>query len=88
MTQLPKSDNLPILEREFENFKTVQYEAVKVALREKFGKKLLEDYYIVFRELLTAERLKKETFFKGLDETILPLYQIAQNQGFQVWKRS
>jgi len=83
-----KSDNLPILEREFENFKTVQYEAVKVALREKFGKKLLEDYYIVFRELLTAERLKKEVFFKGLDETILPLYQIAQNQGFQVWKRS
>ncbi len=82
-----KSDKLPSLEVEFDKFKSVQFHAVSLALSKKFGKKMLEDYYIVFRELLTAERLKKESFYKGLEDTILPIYQIAQNQGFEIWNR-
>lgn len=82
-----KSNKLPSRDL-FDNFFEIQYNLYKflyedyISLRDDTFNKIKEDYII----LTKSEALlnKKGDFKKLLDKTISPLYQLAQNQGFEI----
>ena len=76
-----KSNSLPILDKQFELFADVQYQGFTFHRSSKL--KLLEDYYLLDRKLI-EKTVEKKQFFRILQGTIEPLYQIAKNQGFSV----
>ncbi|MBU5484138.1 HNH endonuclease [Clostridium sp. MSJ-11] len=81
-----KSDKLLNYNRYIDSFCDMQYEAVTYIL-EKGKEKALESYIDVLKIESFAEYLKykpKESFNEKLKQCISPLYQIAENQGFQV----
>lgn len=83
-----KSDNLPSLEKYFNKFLIIQYEALKTAIEYGIHDKILEDYLTVNSSISIRskhQQLEKSTFLKNLKSTVEPLYQIAKNQGFREW---
>lgn len=81
-----KSDHLPSLKKYLENFCKIQYIGFKTAIENQFSPKLLEDYYVILKEDYLLKNIAEDTFTKKLKENIIPLYQIAENQGFTVWE--
>ena len=48
--------------------------------------KLVQDYFTVDKRLIIDDRMiPKKQFVRSLKDTILPLYQIAFNQGYSLW---
>ncbi|MBE6043050.1 MAG: HNH endonuclease [Clostridium thermopalmarium] len=81
-----KSDKLLNYSRYIENFCDIQYKAVTY-LSEKRKQKDLEGYIDALKIENFTEYLKykpKKAFCEKLKQCILPLYQIAENQGFEV----
>ncbi|MEW9095241.1 MAG: HNH endonuclease domain-containing protein [Clostridiaceae bacterium] len=81
-----KSDKLLNYHKYIDSFCDMQYEAVTY-ISEKGKEKALESYIDVLKIESFHEYLKyktKEAFNKKLKQCISPLYQIAENQGFQV----
>lgn len=78
-----KNDNLPDLERYFEPFATLQYNAVKIVTSMKKAA-LLEDHILLFRVSSTDElsSLSFHDFQQKLHDAIAPQFQIATNMGF------
>ncbi|WP_460285508.1 HNH endonuclease domain-containing protein [Clostridium sporogenes] len=84
-----KSDKLLNYNRYIDDFCDMQYMAVTYIL-EKRKQKDLESYIDVLKIENFQEYLKykpKEEFTKKLKQCISPLYQIAENQGFEVMDR-
>ncbi|BDB01913.1 HNH endonuclease domain-containing protein [Clostridium botulinum] len=84
-----KSDKLLNYNRYIDDFCDMQYMAVTYIL-EKRKQKDLESYIDALKIENFQEYLKykpKEEFTKKLKQCISPLYQIAENQGFEVMNR-
>ncbi|MBU3134392.1 hypothetical protein KPL40_18420 [Clostridium gasigenes] len=87
-----KSDNLPSLEKYFESFKEMQFKGVDFMRKRKNGTKYLEDYLDVNKELdlkgicSINGVINRERFYRDIDNTIKPIYQIAYNQGYGEWE--
>jgi hypothetical protein len=78
-----KNDNLPDVDKYFDRFAQLQYEAFVVALNLR-KTKLIEDYILLFRNYNFSEATiyPFEQFRQTLYDTILPQIQIAKNMGF------
>jgi hypothetical protein len=78
-----KSDNIPDLQLYFKLFLNIQYQAFKVNF-EKKHLKILEDYSNIFNsDLENIYAMNLHDFSEKMQQTILPLVQIASNMGFQ-----
>lgn len=89
-----KSNKLPNLDLYIENFCEVQYSAFNFVRSKKDSKKFLEDYLTInkkldLRHLINSENIiGRKEFEDSLKSTILPLYQIAYNQGYELWQNN
>ncbi len=72
-----KSNRLPVLDRYFEAFYTMQDMAVRTYMRDKPRERLLEDYFYIGTDLNSG--LSREKFYN----VISPLVTIASNNGFE-----
>lgn len=81
-----KSDGLPQLELYLDKFCNLQYYAFKTALEKKFPMRLVEDYIEIARDIIFSKNIRSDIFVRNLKENIIPLYQLARNQGFPVWE--
>lgn len=85
-----KNDRLPNLELHFEDFCQLQYTAYSFAQSKGKHKKLLEDYYRLDARLASfsthRDIIEPEIFNRILKNAIVPLHQIAYNQGFNLWQ--
>ena len=85
-----KNDRLPNLELHFEDFCQLQYTAYSFAQSIGKHKKLLEDYYRLDARLASfsthRDIIEPEIFNRILKNAIVPLHQIAYNQGFNLWQ--
>ena len=81
-----KGNRLPQLDSFLNRFCEIQYLAVTTPTHKKHTT-LLEDYWTLNNAFSDGRLIpkSKETFITSLKETISPLYQIAYNQGFEVW---
>lgn len=81
-----KGNNLPNLNLYMESFCELQYTAFSVIKQgNKLPQKYLDDYLTIDRELYNIDIHdieSKAIFLKLLKNTIMPLYQIAINQGY------
>ncbi len=56
------------------------------------NQKYMESYYNISRGKLLEDMLKKgieldeKAFYETLKDTLIPLYGIARNQGFEIWE--
>ena len=80
-----KSNKLPPLERYFDSFVKMQYDAVNTVFKKNPNMKLLEDYMILgsgINDIVQKPYLEfKDKYYKVLS----PLIQIASNSGFEFW---
>ena len=80
-----KNDKLPQLDRYLDKYCNIQYIGLKTALNYNFGKKEIEDYFTISKIMNLNKDIPKEFFVENLKNTIMPIYQIAYNQGFMIW---
>jgi hypothetical protein len=80
-----KSDRIPKLNKYLNDFCALQYNAFITALDIGLSKKMIEDY-LLLGEVELKKDFPKELFVKSLHDVIIPLHQLAINQGFQVWE--
>jgi len=84
-----KNDKLPPFDPCLDRFCQLHYMAFSTACKHDRLRKYAEDYVIIDNTLypclstgkLVAERIFKQT----IKQAVVPLYQIAQNQGFGLW---
>ena len=81
-----KNDRLPQLELYLDKFCALHYFAVRAALEHKLPRKLLDDYIEISRGSALSGNIKRDIFVRNLKESLVPLYQLARNQGYIVWK--
>lgn len=87
-----RSDNLPSLERYFESFKEMQFKGIDLMRKRKNTAKYLEEYLDVNKELdlkgicSINGIINRDKFYRDMDNTIKPIYQIAHNQGYTEWE--
>lgn len=87
-----KSDRLPKLEKYLESYCHIHYEAFEFMKRSGKHKKHMEDYLSIGGRLGSMEILNpdiqvgEEAFVDSMKSAIMPVYQIAYNQGFEVWE--
>lgn len=79
-----KSDNLPKIDRYFDDFSSTQFEAVRIISERHKGSRLLEDYVVLFKVVSSDDflRMDFDSFKKVLYDSIAPQIQIARNMGF------
>ena len=86
-----KNNKLPQINLFMDKFCDMQYSAFSIIRQDKKSKKILEDYLTINKKLdlnylLNKDRgITREEFADSLKATIYPLYQIAYNQGYEVW---
>lgn len=80
-----KNDRLPQLELYLDKFCGLQYFALQTALEHNLSRKLLDDYTDISRYNTLSRDIKKDMFVQNLKESLVPLYQLAHNQGYLVW---
>lgn len=80
-----KNDKLPNLDETLTLFSEVQFEFVEWLRKDKKKhKKALESYLDIDINIFNDELIKGD-FIQKLKDTIIPLHQIASNQGFEIW---
>lgn len=83
-----KSDRLPDLDRYLMPFANVHQMAVRTCLEENFrNKDLLNDYLSLGCTPQELSEMNKSNLFNCFKRTFMPMSQIAQNMGFEVWKK-
>lgn len=89
-----KSNKLPKLDLYMNDFCEVQFMAFNIARKKKDSKNFLEDYLTInkkldLNEMIHSKReVSKNEFNDSLKTTIYPLYQIAYNQGYELWQNN
>lgn len=83
-----KSNKLPSLDLYLDKFCEIQYESFDIMQRspKKYGKNL-EEYISINIAVGNERKIEKEDFTKRLKASIEPLYQIAYNQGYDLWMK-
>lgn len=81
-----KSNKLPSLDLYLDKFCEIQYESFDIMQRspKKYSKNL-EEYLSINVAVRNEKKIEKEDFTKSLKASIEPLYQIAYNQGYDLW---
>ena len=82
-----KNDKLPKLDKFLDKYCDIQYIGLKTALNYNFGRKEIEDYFTISKNINLNKDISKEYFVENLRNTIMPIYQIAYNQGFMIWDK-
>jgi len=88
-----KSDGLPNLDRYLDDFCKLQYRSIQFMKESTSNQKLMENYFSISRGKMLEEQfvkglqLDETAFSEALKDTIIPMYQIARNSGFEVWER-
>lgn len=88
-----KNNRLPDLDRYLTEYCLIHYDAFDYMKQNVENRKYLQDYLNVGGQLNSEEILNqdvqvgKEVFVEALKQAILPIYQIAHNQGFEIWER-
>lgn len=82
-----KSNKLPDKNRYLDAFCEYQYQAFIVAKSLTILKKITEQYNTIGKDvfLVTEDDRGHDYFIKSMKQTIEPLYQIANNQGYGIW---
>lgn len=83
-----KGNKLPDLDRYLEHFCECQYQAFITAKTiPEISKKMLEEYLTVTRDAFQIGRDDRghQVFVESMRQTIEPLYQIANHQGYGIW---
>lgn len=86
-----KSNKLPKLELYMDKFCEEQYSAFMYFRKDKTAKQYLEDYLNINKKIDITSIVKtdisvtRESFYDSLKSTLMPLYQIAYNQGYEIW---
>jgi len=86
-----KSDRLPNIDKHLSGFCNLQYDAYNYMKENSTDLKILEDYLSidsnkhVDRIIRLRESVDEITFKESLKQTIMPIHQIAYNQGFEIW---
>ena len=92
-----KSNKLPNLDLYIDNFCVMQYFAFSLLIKstnKREYRKFLEDYLNINKNfdlnslIHTKNQITKNDFDESLKSTILPLYQIAYNQGYELWQNN
>ena len=90
-TNSSKGNQLPNIEQYLRPFCDQQFDAL-LALRESWGRHrtILESYATIDPLIRQYEHTEsaREQFRQSVSRVVLPLHQIATNQGFPVWKAS
>ncbi len=87
-----KNDGLPKLDRYLDEFLNIQYRSIQYMKEGTTNQKYMESYYNISRGKLLEDMLKKgieldeKAFYETLKDTLIPLYGIARNQGFEIWE--
>ncbi len=83
-----KNNKLPDKDMYLDQFCEKQYQAFMVAKKWKKERKITEQYLHVKRDIFEIDKgdLGHEAFLTGMRQTIEPLYQIANNQGYLIWR--
>ena len=83
-----KSDRLPDLDRYLMSFAVTQQKAVRICIIEHYrGQEILEDYVTLGCTPQELIQMDKTTLRNCFARTFNPISQIAQNMGFELWKR-
>ena len=88
-----KNDGLPNLDKYLNDFCKLQYQSIQFMKESTSNQKLMESYYNISRGKQLEEivmkglKLEEEAFKEALKGTIVPMFGIARNQGFEVWER-
>ena len=91
-TNSSKGNRLPDLTQYFDEFGRLQYEAFLTMRQVKTKRKLMEDYVQLGGRLSSMEILNPdvevsdEAFISTIKEAIVPIHQLAYNQGYDVWR--
>ena len=82
-----KNNKLPDKERYLARFCECQYQAFQVAKMIPKVKKTTEHYLTVKRDIFSIGEDDRghDSFLQAMKQTVEPLYQIANNQGYGVW---
>jgi hypothetical protein len=86
-----KSNKLPKMDLYMDKFCEIQYTAFCFVRGKRESKKILEDYLTInnkidINALMNSNReINKNEFSNSLKSTVQPLYQIAYNQGYELW---
>lgn len=86
-----KGNRLPNLNKTLETYCHLQYDAFNIMRTIKHHRKALEDYLNLGGSLNhtailnPTEKVDRALFINTLKNTLQPLYQIAYNQGFEIW---
>ena len=83
-----KSNKLPPLDKYFDSFVDMQYEAIKIVFDKKPKIKLLEDYMILGSGINDIVQKPYSEFKEKYYKVLSPLIQIASNSGFEFWKNT
>jgi len=81
-----KSDNLPSLDRYLEKLAEEHRKAIRVYLEAGRKESALDDFSSLGYTPRDLLHLNRERFFAAYQQTFTPLFQIAQNMGYEVWK--
>lgn len=87
-----KSNKLPLMDRHLEAFCLLQYKSFNHMRNAPRQHKLMTDYLNLGGALNTREILDpknhvdQDLFVNSLKSTLVPLHQIAANQGFELWR--
>jgi len=87
-----KNDMLPKLDIYLDEFCEIHYIAVNCLKESKKHRKIYEDYYTIANAEMQRQMslegcvISKEVVEESLRKVIVPIHQIAENQGFKVWK--
>ena len=91
-TNSSKGNRLPDLTQYFDEFGRLQYEAFLTMRQVKTKRKLMEDYVQLGGRLSSMEilnpdvQVSDEAFISTIKEAIVPIHQLAYNQGYDVWR--
>ena len=83
-----KSDKLPPLERFLPRMAGEHREAIRLYLRSGRNQNMLDDFTNLGYTPQDLVGLSREQFLEVYQRTFSPLWQIAQNMGYEVWKVS
>lgn len=83
-----KNDRLPKFNIYYNQFYDIQYRAYETLKTKYIDNTMLQEYLTINRniDLNADELIPKDVFVRYLKDTISPLYQIAINQGYELWE--
>lgn len=85
-----KNNSLPSLQNYLQDFCRIQHYAINKLKTYRGGHKLLEEYYSISDHMASlinsSEYIEQDQVHKHISNGIMPIYQIAKNQGYMDWK--